>query len=929
MSLLDRAARFIDDVLLLPEDVRSAVEEAERALGEGEPERAEYLLRDVLEDRPSLLRARQGLALALRAQNDIEGARAILAVSRQLDPDEPEVALLSARLALEAGDVAVAVEESRDAARRLAREGGPAFADACVIRARAERARGRPDRAARELRKAVAAEPELESLRLELAEALAESGRGAAAAGALRGVEVASLNPAVATRIGVALYRAGEERRARELLERGADAGNPEALRTLALSLLARGLHDEAEARARLAIAKGGGPPALSTLAEVLVSEGRSRDATEALLTASEALGGDAEMLRRAARISPLDDASLLERIADRLDGVSPEEPAARAARAWGALVAGALDRAQTLADTDARGEPRLLLAQAAVQVRRADPLAALQALGRASRLPEEDRPRARAIRRDALRLLWRGTTEDVDLAAAIDEVARFAQEQELHDVQRRAQVLRDELDRPLLLAILGEFNAGKSTLVNAFVGADVAPTGILPTTATLNVLRGGAERRVRLVRKDGTTREGDYDQLKQMLEDAEEEETAIDHVEIVLPSELLERVWILDTPGSNAPVPEHEALAAEALRRADAALWIFDSGQAGKATEGKILKAIRASRRHVVAALNKVDRLKPEQLQKIHESLAEELPEIGDSVVALSAKRALKSRLKGDDEGWEASGFPRLLERLEIDVFNRSRQLKRRACGGRLLALLDDALATEEDAVATSEQELAELADVEEPLAKARLRLLDTVDEAVSAFDQTQTEAFEAAAVEVLSFVRPRTNRLGRHGADLEDRAFLAEVIEARLDRALSEAERALIARVRGLLAEPTARLGLSPDSLERRVRGSVSPALARFAGFQSGVLAGGALRRFFEDELPRAELAKEPLAEALMMARAHPRERLRPALREALDALGDELERERQRRVEEVREGREQLRDRLYEPLRALREVLEELVD
>ena len=64
-----------------------------------------------------------------------------------------------------------------------------------------------------------------------------------------------------------------------------------------------------------------------------------------------------------------------------------------------------------------------------------------------------------------------------------------------LPDLERRAQGLRDELDRPLVLAILGEFNAGKSTLVNAFVGADVAPTGILPTTATLKVQVGQAVR--------------------------------------------------------------------------------------------------------------------------------------------------------------------------------------------------------------------------------------------------------------------------------------------------------------------------------------------------------------------------------------------------------------------------------------------------
>ncbi|MCZ7686294.1 MAG: tetratricopeptide repeat protein [Sandaracinaceae bacterium] len=160
MSLLDRAARFIDDVLLLPDDVRDTLEQAEHALEQGVPEHAEPLFREVLAERPSLLRARQGLALALEARGDVAGARAILAVSRQLDPDEPEVALLSARLALAANDLDAAVGEARDAARRLAQSGGASFAEACLIQARAEVRRGRPDRAARELRKAIAAQPE-------------------------------------------------------------------------------------------------------------------------------------------------------------------------------------------------------------------------------------------------------------------------------------------------------------------------------------------------------------------------------------------------------------------------------------------------------------------------------------------------------------------------------------------------------------------------------------------------------------------------------------------------------------------------------------------------------------------------------------------------------------------------------------------------
>ncbi len=764
MSLLDRAARFIDDVLLLPEDVRETLEQAEHALENDVPEHAELLFREVLAERPSLLRARQGLALALEARGDLDSARSILTVSRQLDPDEPEVALLSARLALAAGDYEAAVEEARDASRRLAHEGGPPFAEACVIRARAEQRRGRPDRAARELRKAIASRPDDVLLRAELTEALAASGRGAQAASVARSIDEAALDEDTAARLGLALFGVGEGARARPLLERAATAGRSTASRALAVLGLAEGDLTGAETHARTAVARGGGADALTTLAEVLQAAGRSAEAAQALVTASHARGGDAELLRRAARVVPLDQPNELAHIADRLEALAPDDEAARAARAWAELGRGNLAQAFALA-SQLGGEPRMALAVARLATDDGRPHDALALLERGWGFTATDLPALRAIRRDALRALWRGATGEVDLAAAIDEVARFAQQRELDDAHRRALALRDELDRPLLLAILGEFNAGKSTLVNAFVGADVAPTGILPTTATLNVLRGGAERRVRVVRRDGTTREGSYEQLKAMLADAEED--GVDHVEIVLPSELLERVWILDTPGSNAPVPEHEALAAEALRRADAALWIFDAGQAGKASEGKILGAIRASRRHVVAAVNKVDRLREGQMEQVRASLAREMPELGGEVVGLSAKRALKARLAEDEEAWDASGFPTLLQKLEHDVFDRSRHLKRRACGGRLLAVIDDALATETSAAAAFDARVAELEGAAGPLAGVASELTDAVDDALEALNRAQAQSFDAAAEEVLAFVRPRTNRFATHGTE------------------------------------------------------------------------------------------------------------------------------------------------------------------
>ena len=108
-----------------------------------------------------------------------------------------------------------------------------------------------------------------------------------------------------------------------------------------------------------------------------------------------------------------------------------------------------------------------------------------------------------------------------------------------------------EALDRPLLVAVMGEFNAGKSSFVNALAGADVAPTGVTPTTATVNVLRYGAEPAARVVAHDGGTRPLAAADVARFLTGLRADEArAIRMVEIFLPVETLRRVEIVDTPG-------------------------------------------------------------------------------------------------------------------------------------------------------------------------------------------------------------------------------------------------------------------------------------------------------------------------------------------------------------------------------------------
>ena len=83
------------------------------------------------------------------------------------------------------------------------------------------------------------------------------------------------------------------------------------------------------------------------------------------------------------------------------------------------------------------------------------------------------------------------------DLQAAL---ARFDAAAEDQEAIRRSVRQLDEL---FLLVVAGEFNAGKSALINALLGADILAEGVTPTTAAITLLTYG-ERPGRVDRTDG-----------------------------------------------------------------------------------------------------------------------------------------------------------------------------------------------------------------------------------------------------------------------------------------------------------------------------------------------------------------------------------------------------------------------------------------
>jgi GTPase SAR1 family protein len=245
----------------------------------------------------------------------------------------------------------------------------------------------------------------------------------------------------------------------------------------------------------------------------------------------------------------------------------------------------------------------------------------------------------------------------------------------------------RERLARPLTIAIMGEFSAGKSTFVNALLGEAVAPMGVLPTTTTINVFRRGPSGVGRVHYRDGHIETLAADEVQPFLHGLDTIEAAkIRHVEIERTGGRMGDAAVVDTPGLNALDAFHEQVARGFIEEADAVVWLFSATRSGAASEVGMLASLRAGGRRVLGVLNKVDTLDPAEQTELAEYLREQLGEVLVEVVPVRAREALEHRV-GKRSGEDP--FAAVERALEQRFLQRARELKRELTQRRLAEAL------------------------------------------------------------------------------------------------------------------------------------------------------------------------------------------------------------------------------------------------
>lgn len=213
-------------------------------------------------------------------------------------------------------------------------------------------------------------------------------------------------------------------------------------------------------------------------------------------------------------------------------------------------------------------------------------------------------------------------------------------------------------------LVVLGEFNHGKSTFVNALLGQEILPTGITPTTASINHVVWAASPTARVMLLNGEGQALDPSQLKDWVTVAGGHASEVSYVELGYPSDLLQNnVVLVDTPGVNDLNEQRAEVTYGYVPRADAVVFLLDAGQALKDSEREFLRSrvLENARDRLIFVLGKMDMLSSDEKTAVTDYVKKNLAEMMPDPVLfpLSARDWAKTK---DPQ----SGMPELMAYLE-----------------------------------------------------------------------------------------------------------------------------------------------------------------------------------------------------------------------------------------------------------------------
>lgn len=296
-----------------------------------------------------------------------------------------------------------------------------------------------------------------------------------------------------------------------------------------------------------------------------------------------------------------------------------------------------------------------------------------------------------------------------------------------IEGVQARLDSLSERLAKgQLQIAILGQFKRGKSTLLNALIGAPVLPSAVTPLTAIPTFLREGHHFELVTEYTDGKQERRTVESstelsallFERVTEDGNPHNRAgIARVHVSLDSPFLRPGTVLiDTPGIGSTNLHNTEAARAALPECDMALFVVSPDPPITEVEIAYLREIQKASDEIVIILNKVDLVEGGDRVRSEKFLSDTVLERAGVSTAwffsVSARKALAAKASGDEKGLAESGLHALERYILTFAQTKKQEVLEAAVAKKAAALIADAIFEVGARLAMLKMPIADLTD-------------------------------------------------------------------------------------------------------------------------------------------------------------------------------------------------------------------------
>lgn len=293
------------------------------------------------------------------------------------------------------------------------------------------------------------------------------------------------------------------------------------------------------------------------------------------------------------------------------------------------------------------------------------------------------------------------------NLAEIIREIMAFARERRDPSLERQARELQVRLAEDRFnLAVIGQFSRGKSTLMNALLGMDRLPTGIVPVTSVITSVSYGTRERVLLHFPNSNLRsEVPLEELARYVTEQGNpgNKMKIEVADVQLPAELLQRGFhFVDTPGLGSAILANTETTREFFPQCDAVIFVMTFESPFSAEELVSFEDVAWYVRKVFLIVNKMDLVsfdqRDEVIRFVHQQVARTQVGSDVEIFPVSAQEALLSKLANDEQRLYQTGLPEVERALtEFLTVRKAEDFLLLMCdrAGALLSAMPDDLRT------------------------------------------------------------------------------------------------------------------------------------------------------------------------------------------------------------------------------------------